>query len=39
MKNLLVIKEGDDKNRAIIEFYGSNGIITGPKLFIKNWSQ
>ena len=38
-ENLLVIKEGDDKNRAIIEFYGSNGIITGPKLFIKNWSQ
>ena len=35
-ENLLAIKKGDGKNRAIIEFYGSNGIETGPKIFIKD---
>lgn len=37
MENLLVIKRGDEKNKAVIEFYGSNGIETGPKIFIKEW--
>ncbi len=36
-ENLLVIREGDENNRAIMEFYGSNGIETGPKIFIKEW--
>jgi U3 small nucleolar ribonucleoprotein protein IMP4 len=35
-ENLLAIKKGDGKNRAIIEFYGGNGIETGPKIFIKD---
>jgi len=38
-ENLIVIKQGDENNRAIIEFYGSNGIVTGPKMFIKSWSK
>jgi U3 small nucleolar ribonucleoprotein protein IMP4 len=37
MENLLVITRGDEKNKAIIQFYGSNGIETGPKIFIKEW--
>jgi U3 small nucleolar ribonucleoprotein protein IMP4 len=36
-ENLLAIKKGDEKNLAIIEFYGSNGIETGPKIFIKGF--
>jgi U3 small nucleolar ribonucleoprotein protein IMP4 len=35
-ENLLIIKKGDQKNKAEIEFYGSNGIETGPKIFIKD---
>jgi len=37
MENLLFITRGDEKNKAIIQFYGSNGIETGPKIFIKEW--
>lgn len=36
-KNLLLIKGGDHKNKAVIEFYGSSGDLTGPKIFIKDW--
>jgi U3 small nucleolar ribonucleoprotein protein IMP4 len=36
-ENLLAIKKDDGKNQALIEFYGSNGIETGPKIFIKDW--
>jgi U3 small nucleolar ribonucleoprotein protein IMP4 len=38
-ENILLIKKGDVTNRAVIEFYGDNGIQTGPKIFIKNWRQ
>jgi len=37
MENLLVIKQGDEKNKAVVQFYGSNGMETGPKIFIKEW--
>jgi len=37
LENLLTIKKDDEKNLAIIEFYGSNGIETGPKIFIKDF--
>ncbi len=37
LENILLIKKGDVKNRAVIEFYGDNGIETGPKIFIKDW--
>jgi U3 small nucleolar ribonucleoprotein protein IMP4 len=36
-ENILQIKKGDVNNRAVIEFYGDNGIETGPKIFIKDW--
>lgn len=36
-QNILLIKKGDEKNRAIIEFIGSNGMETGPKIFVKEW--
>lgn len=36
-RNLLVIKGGDHKNKALIEFYGNSGDLTGPKIFIRNW--
>lgn len=35
--NLFVIKSGNQQNKAVIEFYGSNGQVTGPKIFIKDW--
>ncbi|MFY9638351.1 MAG: ribosomal biogenesis protein [Methanobacterium sp.] len=37
LENLMVIKGSDHKYRALVEFYGSNGIETGPKIFIKEW--
>ncbi len=37
MENLLIIKGEDEKNKAVVQFYGSNGIETGPKIFIKEW--
>ncbi|HEX7467691.1 MAG TPA: ribosomal biogenesis protein [Methanobacterium sp.] len=37
LENLMVIKRSDHKYRALVEFYGSNGIETGPKIFIKEW--
>lgn len=37
LENLMVIKKSDQKYRALIEFYGNNGIETGPKIFIKKW--
>jgi U3 small nucleolar ribonucleoprotein protein IMP4 len=37
LENLMVIKRSDQKYRALVEFYGSNGIETGPKIFIKKW--
>jgi U3 small nucleolar ribonucleoprotein protein IMP4 len=36
-ENILQIKKGDVNNKAVIEFYGDNGIETGPKIFIKDW--
>jgi U3 small nucleolar ribonucleoprotein protein IMP4 len=36
-KNLLLIKKGDNERKAVIEFYGNNGIKTGPVIYIKNW--
>jgi U3 small nucleolar ribonucleoprotein protein IMP4 len=36
-ENLVIIKNGDENSRAIIEFCGSNGIETGPKIFVKDW--
>jgi U3 small nucleolar ribonucleoprotein protein IMP4 len=37
LENLMVIKRTEGKGRALIEFYGSNGIETGPKIFVKDW--
>ncbi|MBZ2165629.1 Brix domain-containing protein [Methanobacterium spitsbergense] len=37
IKNILFIRTGDEKNKAIIEFIGSNGMETGPKIFVKEW--
>lgn len=37
LENLMVIKRVDEKYRALIEFYGSNGIETGPKIFVNEW--
>jgi U3 small nucleolar ribonucleoprotein protein IMP4 len=37
LENLMVIKRSDEKNKGVMEFYGSNGIETGPKIFIKEW--
>ena len=37
LENLMVIKKSDQKYRALVEFYGSNGIDTGPKIYIKEW--
>lgn len=36
-ENVLVIREDDENNRAVMEFYGSNGMETGPKIFVKEW--
>jgi U3 small nucleolar ribonucleoprotein protein IMP4 len=37
LENLMVIKRTEGKGKALIEFYGSNGIETGPKIFVKDW--
>jgi U3 small nucleolar ribonucleoprotein protein IMP4 len=37
LENIMVIKRADGKDKALIEFYGSNGIETGPKIFVKDW--
>ena len=37
LENLMVIKRTEGKDKALIEFYGSNGIETGPKIFVKDW--
>jgi U3 small nucleolar ribonucleoprotein protein IMP4 len=37
LENLMVITRTEGKGRALIEFYGSNGIETGPKIFVKDW--
>jgi U3 small nucleolar ribonucleoprotein protein IMP4 len=37
LENLMVIKRAEGKDKALIEFYGSNGIETGPKIFVKDW--
>jgi len=36
MENLLLIKKSNEKSKAVVQFYGSNGMETGPKIFIKN---
>ncbi|WP_424714046.1 ribosomal biogenesis protein [Methanobacterium sp.] len=36
-ENLMVIKRAEGKDKALIEFYGGNGIETGPKIFVKDW--
>jgi U3 small nucleolar ribonucleoprotein protein IMP4 len=36
-ENILVLKKGDNEKRAIMEFYDSKGLITGPKIYIKDW--
>jgi len=36
MENLLFIKKSNEKSKAVVQFYGSNGMETGPKIFIKN---
>lgn len=36
-ENLLVIEKGDQNNRALIKFYGVNGNLTGPKIYVKDW--
>ncbi|MBP2045525.1 Brix domain-containing protein [Methanobacterium aggregans] len=36
-ENILVLKEGDNERRALLEFYDSKGVITGPKIYIKDW--
>jgi len=36
-ENILVLKKGDNERRAILEFYDSKGLITGPKIYIKDW--
>jgi U3 small nucleolar ribonucleoprotein protein IMP4 len=37
LENLMEIKKGNDKYRALIEFYGNNGMESGLKIFIKEW--
>ncbi len=37
LENLMVIKKAEGKDKALIEFYGTNGIETGPKIFVKDW--
>jgi U3 small nucleolar ribonucleoprotein protein IMP4 len=37
LENLMVIKRIDGIDKVLIEFYGSNGIETGPKIFVKDW--
>jgi U3 small nucleolar ribonucleoprotein protein IMP4 len=37
LENLMTIKRAEGKDKALIEFYGSNGIETGPKIFVKDW--
>ncbi len=37
LENLMEIKKGNDKYRALIEFYGNNGMESGPKIFVKEW--
>lgn len=36
-ENILVLKEGDNERRALLEFYDFKGVITGPKIYIKDW--
>ena len=36
-ENTLLIRKGDTERKAVIEFYGNNGIKTGPVIYIKNW--
>jgi len=37
LENLMTLKRAEGKDKALIEFYGSNGIETGPKIFVKDW--
>lgn len=35
--NLIWIKEGDEDNKALIEFYDKDGFLRDPKIYVKNW--
>jgi U3 small nucleolar ribonucleoprotein protein IMP4 len=37
LENLMTLKRAEGKDKALIKFYGSNGIETGPKIFVKDW--
>jgi U3 small nucleolar ribonucleoprotein protein IMP4 len=37
LENLIIIKRGNEKEKALIKFYGSNGMETGPIIFVKDW--
>jgi U3 small nucleolar ribonucleoprotein protein IMP4 len=37
LENVMVINRAEGKDKALIEFYGSNGMQTGPKIFVKDW--
>jgi U3 small nucleolar ribonucleoprotein protein IMP4 len=37
LENLMIIKRGSEKEKALIKFYGSNGMETGPIIFVKDW--
>jgi U3 small nucleolar ribonucleoprotein protein IMP4 len=37
LENLMTLKRAEGKDKALIEFYGSNGMQTGPKIFVKDW--
>lgn len=36
-ENLIWIKEGDEDNKALIEFYDKDGSLRDPKIYVKNW--
>jgi U3 small nucleolar ribonucleoprotein protein IMP4 len=35
--NLIWVKEGEGENKAIFQFYGKDGSIRDPRIYVKNW--
>lgn len=36
-ENLLLVKKGEDDSKAVIEFYGNNGSMVNPKIYIRRF--
>jgi len=36
-KNLILVKEGEGENKAVLEFYDKDGSIRDPRIYVKNW--